>query len=299
MPRPTTNPIDEISGPFLTRCDDFEQPSVCKGFLVICFRIFSLFAVVLSVTSLRADDPVEIPAKNDFHLFLLVGQSNMAGRGLVAPEDRVADPRVLTLTQENEWQPAVDPIHFDKPVAGVGLGRTFGMLIAEAHPDVTVGLIPCAAGGSPIATWQPGGYHKQTKSHPYDDAIMRAKIAMIQGTLKGILWHQGESDSNDESAVVYEEKLHALIDRFRSKLNAPDVPFIVGQMGQFEERPWTDSKKLVDKAHRHLPRALPHTAFVSSDGLSHKGDVIHFSADAYRELGRRYAEAYLDLIETR
>jgi hypothetical protein len=175
---------------------------------------------------------------------------------------------------------------------GVGLGRTFGIEIAEANPDVTVGLVPCAAGGSPIASWEPGGYHGQTKSHPYDDAIRRAKVALQAGTLKGILWHQGESDSQPGKAEVYQEKLHALIARFRNELEAPHVPFLAGQMGQFAERPWSDAKRLVDKAHRDLSDKVPHTAFVNSDGLTHKGDKVHFDAKSYREFGRRFANTY-------
>ncbi|SVD48981.1 uncharacterized protein METZ01_LOCUS401835, partial [marine metagenome] len=137
----------------------------------------------------------KIPKEN-FHLFLLVGQSNMAGRGKVSDADRKEHPRVLMFNKDHSWVPAVDPIHFDKSVAGVGLGRTFGIQMAEDNPDAIIGLIPCAAGGSPIRTWEPGGYHAQTKSHPWDAAISRAKAALEDGTLKGILWHQGESDSN-------------------------------------------------------------------------------------------------------
>ncbi|MEM0924931.1 MAG: sialate O-acetylesterase [Planctomycetota bacterium] len=231
-------------------------------------------------------------AKKDLHLFLLVGQSNMAGRGKLTPTDKIAHPRVWMLGKDHRWTPAIDPMHFDKPVAGVGLGRTFGICIADADSEIHVGLIPCAVGGSPIDSWEPGGYHHQTKSHPYGDALMRAKIALKSGTLKGILWHQGESDSKPILAEAYELKLHTLIDRFRRDLQATDVPFIAGQMGQFDERPWSDEKKRVDAAHRGLPDRIPFTAFVASDGLAHGGDEVHFSADCYREFGRRFANAY-------
>ena len=72
-------------------------------------------------------------------------------------------------------------------------------------------------------------------------------------------------------------------------------------MGQFRERPWSAAKKQVDAAHRSLPEKVPHTAFVSSDGLSHKGDHVHFDAASYRELAKRYAKAYCVLkgISTR
>jgi hypothetical protein len=118
---------------------------------------------------------------------------------------------------------------------------------------------------------------------------------MKAGTLKGILWHQGESDSKQGLAEVYEKKLHDLVSRFRKELNASKVPFIAGQMGIFEERPWSESKKRVDQVHRELPMKLKLAGFVDAKGLDHKGDKVHFDASSYRELGRRYAKAFLRL----
>jgi hypothetical protein len=242
-----------------------------------------------------AQDAAKLPPKEKFYLFLLVGQSNMAGRGAVAAEDREPHPRVLMLNKAGAWVPATDPMHFDKSAAGVGLGKTFGIRIADAHPGITVGLIPCAVGGSPIDTWKPGVFYPATKSHPWDDAMRRVHLAMEAGTLKGILWHQGESDSNAALAPGYEAKLHDLIARLRKELDAPEVPVIVGQMGRFTDAPWSDAKTLVDKAHRDLPGKVSRTAFVSSEGLHHKGDKVHFDSDSYREFGRRYAAAFQKL----
>lgn len=245
-----------------------------------------------------AEPAVEkLPPKESFHLFLLVGQSNMAGRGKVSEEDRKPHPRVLMFSREGSWVPAVDPLHFDKPaVVGTGIGKTFAMELAEADQNVTIGLIPCAVGGSPISSWEPGAHDKATNTHPWDDCLKRARAAIPHGVLKGILWHQGEGDSQPDRADVYEDKLHSLIQRFRKELDAEGVPFIAGQMGQFAERPWSEAKKQVDAAHRHLPKKVPHTAFVSSEGLSHKGDEVHFDAESYRELGRRYARAYREVV---
>ena len=243
----------------------------------------------------RAAEPVKLPPKSKVQLFLLVGQSNMAGRGAVEEQDRTPHPRVLMLNKAGEWVPAVDPMHFDKPAAGVGLGKTFGRLVAEANPGVTIGLIPCAVGGSPIDAWLPGVFYAPTKSHPWDDAIRRAKLALEAGELKGILWHQGESDSNDKLASGYAAKLDDLIARLRKELNAPDVPFLAGQMGQFAENPWSDAKKLVDQAHQQLPSRVARTAFVSSDDCQHKGDKVHFDSPSLRKFGQGYAEAYFKL----
>lgn len=266
-----------------------------RAFTRLALLPFSLGALA-SLSRARAQSAA-LPPRDRFHLFLLVGQSNMAGRGTVTPADREPDPRVLMLNQADAWVPAADPMHFDKPtMVGVGLGRTFGLEIARETPGVTVGLIPCAVGGSPIDAWKPGAFYQPTQSHPWDDALRRAKLALRSGTLKGILWHQGESDSSRELAAAYAAKLHDLVARFRRELEAPDVPFIAGQMGVFSESPWNEHKLLVDRAHRELPQNVKRSAFVPADGLGHKGDKVHFSAEAYREFGRRYAAAYLKLV---
>ncbi|MFO1481913.1 MAG: sialate O-acetylesterase [Verrucomicrobiaceae bacterium] len=254
---------------------------------------FLLLAFITSATA----QGVSHPAKDQFHLFLLVGQSNMAGRGVVEEQDKTPHSRVLMLSKDGKWVPATDPMHFDKPAAGVGLGKTFGQIVAEANPDVTIGLIPCAVGGSPIDAWKPGVFYPPTKSHPWDDMVKRVEAALPAGTLKGILWHQGESDSTAKDAPVYEAKLHDLIKRLRELVKVPDVPFIAGQMGKFDGVPWNPEKEIVDKAHQSLPNKVPHTAFVSAEGLKHKGDKVHFDAASYRELGKRYADAYLKMAK--
>ncbi len=260
--------------------------------IILCFYFCIFFCAGTD------NESVKLPEKENFHLFLLAGQSNMAGRGIVEEEDEVPHKRVFSLNQHDKWVPAVDPIHFDKPkIAGVGLGRTFGIILADKNPQITIGLIPCAAGGSPISVWEPGQYWEQTKSYPFDDAIRRTETAMKYGVLKGILWHQGESDSKPGPAEVYEKKLHALINRFRTDLNEPKVPFIVGQMGRHLEKSWDNSKELVNLAHETLPQKIKNTGFVLSKGFTFNEDKVHFDSKSLREFGRRYAEVYLSITE--
>jgi hypothetical protein len=221
----------------------------------------------------------------------------MAGRGVVEDEDRVATPRVFMFDRTETWKPAVDPVHFDKSVAGVGPGRSFGIAIANADSGIRVGLVPTAVGGSPISSWEPGVLDASTKTHPYDEAIARARAAMKDGELKAILWHQGESDSNAGAAPQYERRLRALIERFRTDLGKPNLPFLIGQLGRFDGSPWDAPRMHVDSVQRALAAQMPNVAFVSSEGLKDKGDNTHFTAASARELGRRYAEAYLRLIQ--
>ena len=209
----------------------------------------------------------------------------MAGRGKPAAEDRAVHPRVLTLAKNGKWQPARDPIHFDKRVAGVGLGLTFGKVMATENPQTRIGLVPCAIGGSSIKLWVRGGFHRGTKTHPYDDTIRRASLAMRDGTLRGILWHQGESDAGKMPTPEYRQRFQRLIADLRRDLRAPNVPFVAGELGRWRE----DTAELNATLSNEAKKAG--VGFVSSEGLSNKkGDAAHFDARSLREFGRRFAK---------
>lgn len=214
-------------------------------------------------------------------IFLLIGQSNMAGRGRVEPEDRMPHPRVWVLDKELAWVPAVDPLHFDKPERiGTGLASTFGRVLAAADPAAAIGLVPAAFGGSALDEWAPGQPH-------YVNAVARAREAMKRGRLAGILWHQGESDAAPAKAMSYAGRFTRFIARLRADLDAPDVPVVVGEIGRFNPE-----SELVNGAIARLPQLVPHCAFVSAEGLSDQGDRLHFDTASFRELGRRYAAAW-------
>jgi hypothetical protein len=254
-----------------------------------------LLVPLFTAVSLSAAMP---SSKKDIHLFLLAGQSNMAGRGHIrdlTPAEAAPDPRILALNTDNAWQPAVDPLHWDKREAGVGPGIFFAKLVAAKSPGVTIGLIPTACGGSPITAWAPGQFFAGTKSLPYDDALARARRAMQDGTLKAILWHQGESDSSPQNAPLYEKRLVELITRFRTDLNAPDLPFIIGQLGQFPGKPWNAHQIEVDRVHRAIAEKAKNVRYVSSEKLGSIGDNLHFNTSAYRLFAQRYADAYLQM----
>ncbi len=250
-------------------------------------------ACALALAGCRARVATTAPPR--LAVFLLVGQSNMAGRGTVETVDRTPVPHVWMLDRDGRWVPAVEPMHFDKPSAGVGPGRAFGAALAARDTALAIGLVPAAVGGSPIRAWAPGARDAATDTHPYDDALRRARQALRGGTLAGILWHQGESDANATAAPLYAAQLRAVLQRFRDDLGAPDVPIVVGQLGRFPERPWSPWRDSVNAVHEALPARLPRVAFVRADGLTHRGDSLHFDAPSARELGRRYAEAWLRL----
>ena len=145
----------------------------------LSFLIGVLLAVVFSSNACGDNNALpELPDKENFLVFLLAGQSNMAGRGEVTETDLEIQPQVLMLAKDGSWQYAVDPIHYDKKVAGAGLAKSFALELLKHKPDVTIGLVPAACGGSKIALWEPGIYFDKTDSYPYDDAIARTRRAM-------------------------------------------------------------------------------------------------------------------------
>ncbi len=264
---------------------DTESQVIMKTNLPV--KLLSILLLVCISTAFKQDVPPRL------RLFLLIGQSNMAGRGAVEADDQTEDPRIWMLTKDLTWVPARDPLHFDKPaVVGVGPGRAFARQVAATNPQMNIGLIPCAVGGSGIDVWQPGAYYEPTKSHPYDDALARAKKALEQGQLAGILWHQGESDSQPDKVAVYEQKLTAFINRLRVDLNAQSVPFIVGTLGDFYVAKHPVAGQ-VNAILRRLPATLRHVYCASATGLTDKGDSTHFDSASARALGSRYAAAYV------
>src|SRR4051812_27600952 len=129
----------------------------------------AILLALLMTGTLRAAESAAIAPPEDMKLFLLIGQSNMAGRGVVGAEEKVPHPRVVALNKAMAWVPAVDPLHWDKPdIAGVGLASTFGRVVADADKTTRVGLIPAAFGGTSLDQWAPGG-------ELYTNAVNRAR----------------------------------------------------------------------------------------------------------------------------
>jgi len=255
----------------------------------------SFFIVLLAFAHLIVSGQGPAGANTGYDLYLLVGQSNMAGRAPVDAASKETDPRIWMLDKSDHWVPATDPVHFDKPdVAGVGPAISFAKEMLSNGGEGNggqgntgqkmIGLIPCAVGGSPIRVWEPDSSYLKGL-HPYDDAIRRARAALQQGRLKGIIWHQGESDNNPQSAALYMSRLQALIQRLRKDLDSPDLPFVAGEIGYFGKG------TLINTVIDRLPGTVPHTAVVSAEGLTDKGDKTHFDIGSARELGKRYGQA--------
>jgi hypothetical protein len=217
-------------------------------------------------------------------LFLLIGQSNMAGRGIVGPDDRATNSRIFMLTRDLSWTLARDPVHFDKPIAGVGLCSEFARVVVKSDPKVVVGLIPCAVGGTSLDEWHPGGAL-------YTNAVVRAREAMKRGTLAGILWHQGEADIAHDKVVTYGDRFASMIARLRADLGADKVPLVVGEIGRFRPENAEFNSNLPSVARR-----VPLCSLVTAEDLKDRGDRLHFDTPSLHILGQRYAAAYAALV---
>ncbi len=248
----------------------------------------------------------KIPAsKEDFHVFLLMGQSNMSGGVNIAAGDTRPVPHVLKMLyakqgNEPKWAPGAHPLHPRRPNKKKmhGPGMSFAQNYVAEKPGVVVGLIPMAWGGKPIAQLDKG-------SPIYGDAIRHAKIAMGAGTLKGVLWHQGEGDTVEQARTdAYEKKLHRLIADVREDLGDPELPFIVGNLAEFygtgKDHNAPDRVARINKIRgilRSLPEKVPHTGFVESTGCSPAArPKVHFNRNSYVLMGKRYAEVYADMM---
>lgn len=239
----------------------------------------SLIALLALTFRASAADPVP----ENMQLFLLIGQSNMAGRGKVEAQDKQTHPRIFMLNKEQQWVPARDPLHFDKGAAGVGLGSEFARVIAKTEPQATIGLIPCAFGGTSLEQWKAGG-------KLYQDAVERTKVAQKSGKLVGLLWHQGEADSSPEKVATYGDRFATMIAQLRKDLDAAEVPLIIGELGRFRAAS-TDFNAALPAIAAKVPRC----AMVTAEDLTDNKDKLHFDSASLRTLGQRYAAAYLKL----
>ncbi|CAK9085338.1 Probable carbohydrate esterase At4g34215 [Durusdinium trenchii] len=224
-------------------------------------------------------------------MFLLAGQSNMAGRAQIS-EECSEEPRILALSRDGKWKTARDPLHDDKPEkAGVGPGLAFARAVVD-FCSAPIGLVPCAFGGSEIQRWIADG-----------DLLQSAKGRLQEGeaaggVLKGILWHQGESDcGSEEMASLYPSRLHQLKQDLQTACGG--VPMILGELGM-EFLDLEDSRfSFADAVNTSIVEfgtsGGTSIGCVSARGLQHKGDRLHFCRSSAEELGKRYAWKWLEM----
>jgi len=248
--------------------------------LMLCRACFAaaLLCQPLSAFAQNAQPP------ENLDIYLLIGQSNMAGRAKVPDDAQGVIDRCWLLNDENQWVAAKNPLNLYSTIRkGAGMqklnpGYGFVRKMLAEDPDLHIGLVVNARGGSKIDQWQ-------RRSEYYMQAGQRTAAAMKHGTLRGILWHQGESDANKPE--TYLKKLGTLVQNFRKDFEIADLPFVAGQIRFDPHQPINDQ---IAK----LPDALDHTAVASSKGLK-TYDRWHFDTESQIELGERYAQQMLKL----
>jgi hypothetical protein len=244
-------------------------------------------------------------ASSNRMIFLLIGQSNMVGAPSPEASDQVENPNVQVLAYEdcanlgrayNHWYVAKPPLHGCN--GGVGPGDHFGRALAKAYPDATIGLVPLAINGVDIDFFVKGAvsvrraeFRIPPDNHwpgAYEWVLERARLAQRSGTIRGIAFHQGESDTGSPQWLG---KVKTLVSDLRTDLGLGEAPFVAGELlysgccGK-----WHNPLLL------GLPQAISNAKVVSAAGLSGQDDA-HFDLAGQRELGARYGAAMLELLK--
>jgi len=248
-------------------------------------------------------------------VFLCFGQSNMEGfPGLLEEDKGPVDERFQMLAAvdfprqnriKGNWYPAVPPL--SRPSAGLGPADYFGRtLVSNLPPHIKVGVLNVSIGGCKIELFDKENYQAYVATapnwmtnviatysgNPYQHLVAMAKLAQKDGVIKGILLHQGESNTNDREwpnkvKGVYENLLKDL------DLKADEVPLIAGEVVHADQKGVCAS---MNRIINDLPKTIPTAQVVSSAGCAATSDRLHFSAEGYREFGKRYAEVMLPLL---
>lgn len=269
-----------------------------------------LFAVTLLFfgTNTFAQNP-------KFHIYLCLGQSNMEGSAKIEPQDTIVDKRFKVLEaldcdnlnrKKGQWYTAVPPLSRCK--TGLTPADYFGReMIANLPDDVTVGVINVAVGGCKIELFDKDNYEtykttapdwmkgmiSQYDGNPYGRLVELAKIAQKDGVIKGILLHQGESNTGD---TLWTKKVKVVYDNLLKDLNlkAESTPLLAGEVVHADQGGICAS---MNKIIATLPQTIPNSYVISSSGCPDGEDNLHFTAEGYRMLGKRYAAKMLEIMK--
>ncbi|WP_321285775.1 sialate O-acetylesterase [uncultured Sunxiuqinia sp.] len=269
-----------------------------------CIQIFVLSVSIFFVScvshskkgSASKGNPVgQEASKANTWVFLMAGQSNMAGRGAVEAQDTVTNKRILTINKGNKWILAKEPLHFYESSDALDCGMSFAKELLKGVPDsITIALVPCAVGGSSVFQWLNDEEHRGVKL--LSNFRQKVQLAKQKGIIKGVLWHQGESNASKAGLQNYQNSLLQLLSKFRESVGNDTLPIIMGEIGRFaqpEEKAayFEDINQII----RTVAADNDNLYFVSSEGLTDRGDHLHFNSASQRELGKRYADKFLSI----
>lgn len=213
----------------------------------------------------------------------------MAGRAFVEPKDTISNKRILSINSKNELIYAKEPLHFYEPtMTGLDIGMSFAEEMIKKTPDsISILLIPTAVGGSSIEQWIGNKKHRNVKL--LDNFKNKIELAKNIGEIKGILWHQGESNANNKSSIKnYDKNLTTLFSKFRQFTENKQLPIIIGQLGNYSNNK-ENWEKLNNKIINYS-KIDTNVKIVKTSNLTDRGDKLHFNSKSIRLLGKRYAE---------
>lgn len=248
-------------------------------------------------------------------VFLCFGQSNMEGYPGIEQQDQgPVDDRFQVLAAvdfpnqgrtKGNWYSAIPPLC--RPSAGLCPADYFGRtMVSNLPPNIKVGIINVSIGGCKIElfekdtfqayvatapVWMTNTIHTYS-GNPYQHLVQMAKLAQKDGVIKGILLHQGESNTNDKD---WPNKVKGIYENLLKDLNlkAEDVPLLAGELVNADQKGAGASMNRIIDA---LPKTIPTAHVVSSAGCPSRADHLHFTPAGYRELGTRYAQTMLPLL---
>ena len=224
--------------------------------------------------------------KNNIDLYLLIGQSNMCVPADVNPEDNIPDVHIVRFDKRDSQWKLLDPNDVD----GIGPAPSFAVGMIADREDTVVGIVHAAVSGTPQSRWLKG-------CDLFNAARDRAREAMKFGTIKGVLWHLGESEADDlAKASIYGNNLKSMIKDLRTALGNSNLPFVLGQLGDFNNQPYD---YVVNNGIQNAANDLINVKIASPSGLIGEDDNIHFTSESQRIYGFRYAEKMMEMIGTR
>jgi hypothetical protein len=259
-------------------------------------RLLIVF-IFLSVNAFSQPD-------SSFHIYLMFGQSNMEGAGTIEAQDRVTNPRVKVLQDltcanlgrsYGQWYTAAPPLN--RCWSGIGPGDSFGRMLGEKAPsNITIGLVNVSVGGCNIYIYKkgcPNGLDTWSQGIPFDCGytwlLDLAKKAQEAGVIKGILFHQGETNNTDPN---WKYTVQQIVKDLKTDLGLGDIPFLAGELLYSQYNSCCSAHNVeINK----LPSLIPNAHVISAAGLP-GADNAHFTSASYRLFGERYGKEMLKLI---
>jgi hypothetical protein len=269
--------------------------------------MFLLAGLLLLNTKVFSQDP-------NFYIFLCFGQSNMEGPGRIEKQDKTVDDRFQVLEAvdcpnldrtKGNWYPATPPLC--RCNTGLSPADYFGRtMVANLPENIRVGIVHVAVAGCKIELFDKDNYQAYASTaaswmtniinlyggNPYAHLVEMAKLAQKDGVIKGILLHQGESDTGDNEWPL---KVKGVYDNLIKDLglNPEKVPLLAGEVVNADQEGVCASMNSIIAS---LPQTIPNSYVISSSGCTDGPDNLHFNSAGYRELGRRYAVIMLSQL---